>query len=100
MWATLIGFLGFQNVGKVGMRVWAVATLSGFVVTLWAAGQACAQYVCGPAIQGISTSHPGFAVGLSLAFNSTTYGLASCYMTVWAACQLYVYKKTVLDKLI
>jgi hypothetical protein len=100
MFASLLGFLGFDSMSKIGMRIWAITTLTGFVATLWLAGQGCAQYVCGPAIQGISQSHPAFAVGLSLAFNSTTYGLASCYMTVWAACQLYVYKKTILDKML
>jgi len=100
MFATILGFLGFDSLSKIGMRVWAVATLTGFVAILWSAGQACAQYVCGPAINAMSSSHPSFAVGLGLAFNPTTYGLASCYMTVWAACQLYIYKKTILDKLI
>lgn len=100
MWATLIGYLGFENTSKVGMRVWAVTTLTAMVAALWASGQACANFVCGPVIQSISTSHPNFAVGLSLAFNTTTYGLASCYMTCWATCQLYVYKKTILDKLV
>jgi hypothetical protein len=100
MWATLIGFLGFENTSKVGMRVWACATLATMVTVLWATGQACANYVCGPAIQSISSSHPNFAVGLSLAFNSTTYGLASCYMSVFTACQLYIYKKKTIDKLV
>jgi hypothetical protein len=74
--------------------------LVGFVVVLWAAGQACAQLVCGPAINAISSSHPSFAVGLSLAFNPTTYGLASCYTSVWAACQLYIYKKKLLGMIV
>lgn len=100
MFAQLLGFLGFDSLSKMGMRIWAATTLTLFVGVLWAAGQSCAQYVCGPAINSISSSHPAFAVGLSLAFNSTTYGLASCYMTVWAACQMYVYKKKIVDKLI
>lgn len=100
MFASLLGFLGFDSMSKIGMRIWAVATLTTFVATLWLAGQSCANSVCGPAIDAISSSHPAFAIGLSLAFNTVTYGLASCYMTVWAACQLYIYKKTILDKLI
>lgn len=100
MFASLLGFLGFDSMSKIGMRIWAVATLTGFVALLWAAGQSCAQYVCGPAINSISSSHPMFAVGLSLAFNTTTYSLASCYMTVWAACQMYIYKKAILDKIV
>ena len=100
MFASLLGFLGFDSLSKIGMRIWAVTTLTAFVGTLWLAGQGCATSFCGPAIDAISSSHPAFAVGLSLAFNSVTYGLASCYMTVWAACQLYIYKKTILDKLI
>lgn len=100
MFLRLIGFLGFDSASKLAQKIWAVATITGLVALLWAAGQSCAQYICGPAIQGISTSHPAFAVGLSLAFNTTTYALASCYMTVWSACQLYVYKKTILDKML
>lgn len=100
MFLRLLGFLGFDSASKLAMRIWAIATLTGFVTILWVAGQSCAQYVCGPAISAISSSHPAFAVGLSLAFNTTTYSLASCYMTVWAACQMYVYKKTILDKMV
>lgn len=100
MFASLLGFMGFDSMSKITMRIWAIVTLTTFVAVLWTTGQACAQYVCGPAITNISSSHPSFAIGLSLAFNPTTYGLASCYMTVWAACQLYVYKKTIVDKLV
>lgn len=100
MFASLLGFLGFDSMSKLSMRLWAASSLIFFMTVLWAAGQTCAQYVCGPAINAISESHPGFAVGLSLGFNATTYGLASCYLTVWAACQMYIYKKRILDKLI
>ncbi|PJJ20746.1 hypothetical protein CLU90_4007 [Janthinobacterium sp. 67] len=100
MWATLIGYFGFENTSKIGMRVWAVTTLTAMVAALWAAGQVCANVVCGPVIQSISQSHPMFAVGLSLGFNPVTYTLASVYCSVWAACALYTYKKTILDKLV
>lgn len=100
MFLRLLTFLGFDASSKLAMRIWAIATITGLVAILWVTGQTCAQYVCGPTIQGISSSHPGFAVGLGLAFNPTTYALASCYMTVWSACQLYVYKKTILDKML
>lgn len=100
MFASLLGFLGFDSMSKIGMRIWAITTIAGFVAILWAAGQSCAQLYCGPAISAISSSHHGFAVGLGLAFNTTTYGLGSCYMTVWAACQLYIYKKTILDRML
>ena len=100
MFAKILGFMGFDAASKLGMRIWAITTITGLVGLLWLAGQGCAQMFCGPAIQGISSSHPGFAVGLSLAFNTTTYSLASCYVTVWSACQLYVYKKTIVDKML
>lgn len=100
MFQSILAFIGFNATSNLGMRAWAVATLAVMVSVLWAAGQGCAQYVCGPAIQAISTSHPSFSVGLSLGFNSTTYGLASCYMSVYTACQLYIYKKRTLDKLV
>ena len=81
MWATLIGFLGFENTAKVGMRVWAVTTLTAMVAALWAAGQVCANIVCGPVIQSISQSHPMFAVGLSLGFNPVTLcSVAHCWV--------------------
>ena len=100
MFQSILAFIGFNATSNIGMKVWAVTTLTLMVSVLWAAGQSCAQYVCGPAIQAISTSHPSFAVGLSLGFNPTTYGLASCYMSVYTACQLYIYKKRTLDKLV
>lgn len=100
MFQSILAFIGFNATSQLGMRAWAVTTLVVMVSVLWAAGQGCAQFVCGPAIQSISTSHPAFAQGLALGFNSTTYGLASCYMSVYTACQLYIYKKRVLDKLV
>lgn len=96
MLASVLAFLGFENAQKLALKLWAVSMLFSFVSIMWAAGQACANYVCGSAIAAISSSHPMFAVGLSLGFNSTTYSLASVYVSVWAACQLYIYKKKVL----
>lgn len=55
--------------------------------------KSCVDGVCGVALGGISVSHHNFAVGLGMVFNSTTYSAASCYVTVWTLCQLYVLKK-------
>lgn len=96
MFASVLAFLGFENVQKLALKFWAISMLLTFVSIMWAAGQACANYVCGSAIAAISSSHPSFAIGLSLGFNSTTYSLGSAYVSVWAACQLYIYKKKVL----
>lgn len=97
MFASLLGYLGFENAQKLALRIWAISMVFGFTLVLWAAGQSCANFVCGPLINAIANSHPNFAVGLSLGFNSTTYALASCYTAVWAACQLYIYKKKLLE---
>ena len=97
MFATLLSYLGFADAQKLALRLWVISTLAAFVLVLWTAGQSCAQFVCGPLISGITLVHPYFAIGLSLGFNTVTYGLASCYMTVWAACQMYIYKKRILD---
>lgn len=61
--------------------------------------KSCVNGVCGAAIGGISASHHNFAVGLGMAFNSTTYTAASCYVTVWMLCQLYVLKKRMIAML-
>jgi hypothetical protein len=79
---------------------WKLATITvvmGLIGALFAAGKACADSVCGPIISGISSSHPSFAVGLGLVFNSTVYAAVSCYITVWTLCQLYVWKRRIID---
>lgn len=100
MFASLLGLIGFDKLSSAGMKFWAATTLIALMTLLWTAGTACAKTFCGPAVAAISNSHPAFAVGLSLGFNSTTYGLASCYITVWSACQLYIYKVKIIDKLV
>lgn len=96
MFASLLAFLGFENAQKLALKFWAITTLLGFFFVMWSAGQACANFACASAINAISSSHPSFAVGLSLGFNPITYTLASAYVSVWAACQLYIYKKKLL----
>lgn len=89
----LISLFGRFMVLEKAFRISAVLVmlaLSGVMMTLLSS---CAKGVCASGISGISASHPSFAVGLGIAFNSTTMAAASCYMSVWLACQLYVFQK-------
>ena len=61
----------------------------------------CISGICANNIrEGISGAHPSFAIGLGIAWNSVTLTAASCYMTVWVACQLYVIKKKAINIII
>lgn len=69
-------------------------TLAGIMMAVFSS---CATGVCANGISGISSSHPGFAVGLGMAFNGTTLAAAGAYMSVWVACQLYVFQKKAIN---
>lgn len=89
----LISIFGRFMVAEKAFRLAAFAvmlTLAGIMLALLSS---CAKGVCASGISGISSSHPNFAVGLGIAFNSTTMAAASCYMSVWLGCQLYVFQK-------
>lgn len=72
-------------------------SLAGVMIALMTS---CAKGVCSQGIAGMSSSHPSFAVGLGIAFNSTTITAATCYVTVWLGCQLYVMQKKGLNLII
>lgn len=72
-------------------------SLAGIMISLMFS---CAKGVCSQGIAGMSASHPSFAVGLGIAFNSTTITAATCYVTVWLGCQLYVMQKKGLNLII
>ncbi|WP_290603506.1 hypothetical protein [Janthinobacterium sp.] len=89
----LISFFGRFMVAEKAFRVSAVVIFVGLAATLLTTGISCVRGVCAQGISGISSLHPNFAVGLGIAFNGTTMAAASCYVSVWLACQIYVINK-------
>jgi hypothetical protein len=89
----LISFFSRFMLAEKAFRVSAVLIFIGLAGALLATGLSCARGVCAQGISGISSSHPNFAVGLGIAFNGTTMAAASCYASVWLACQIYVINK-------
>jgi uncharacterized membrane protein len=77
------------------LAAWSVSFAA--ICALIASALSCVTGACAANISGISDSHPGFAMGLSIAWNSVTLTAASCYMTVWIGCQLYVIKKKAIN---
>lgn len=93
----LINIFGKFMVLEKAFRVAAVVLMISLVTVMTAVMYSCANGVCAAGIAGISASHPAFAVGLGIAFNSTTLAAAGGYMAVWLACQLYVFQKRALN---
>jgi hypothetical protein len=77
----------------------ALVVVLGLVAVLMTAMRSCVDGVCATSISGMSSSHPGFAMGLGIAINSTTLAAVGCYMSVWIVCQLYVIKKKAINML-
>ena len=100
MLAFLINIFVKYMVLEKAFRLSAVLLMLSLVVPLIALMSSCAKGVCSQGISGMSSSHPNFAVGLGIAFNSTTLSAATCYVMVWVACQVYVIQKKGLNLII
>jgi hypothetical protein len=93
MLAFLINIFAKYMVLEKAFRLSAVMLMLSLVGVMIALMSSCAKGVCASGISGMSSSHPSFAVGLGMVFNSTTLSAATCYVTVWLGCQLYVVQK-------
>lgn len=93
LFTALFNIFGRFFVMEKAFKLAAMASMLLLATGLYLALKSCVDGVCGSAIGGISSSHPSFAVGLGAAFNSTTYAAASCYISVWTLCQMYIIKK-------
>lgn len=89
----LFNVFGRFMVFEKAFRLAAVLSMLVLITALVLAMRSCVTGVCGAAISGMSVSSPNFAVGLGIAFNSITFTAASCYISVWTICQLYIIKK-------
>lgn len=103
--ATLFGaafsFFGRFFVAEKAAKLAAWSVSFAAICALITTAFSCISGICAQNISsGISNSHPGFAMGLGIAWNSVTATAASCYMTVWIACQLYVIKKKAINVII
>lgn len=75
-----------------------MATFVTMMAAIFASFYSCAgpNGACGAAIRGVAsvpTWGPWFTAGLGIIFNSNTFALTSCYLSVWLACNLYIFKK-------
>ena len=93
LFTALFNIFGRFFVMEKAFKLAAMASMLILATGLYLALKSCVEGVCGSAISGISSSHPSFAVGLGAAFNSTTFAAASCYISVWTLCQMYIIKK-------
>lgn len=93
----LVSFFGKFMLLEKAFRVSAVLVMLSLALVMMGVFSSCATGVCAAGIAGISGASPGFAVGLGIAFNSTTLAAAGAYMSVWVACQLYVFQKKALN---
>lgn len=89
----LVSFFGRFLVLEKAFRISAVGMMVVFIGIMVGVMNSCTNGVCAQGISNMSSAHPGFAVGLSLAVNGTTIAAMGGYMTVWLACQLYVIQK-------
>lgn len=89
----LTGIFGRFFVLEKAFKLAAVASMVLLATALYAALNSCVTGICGQAITNISSGHKYFGMGLGIVFNSVTYTAASCYISVWTLCQMYVLKK-------
>ncbi|MGX4644440.1 DUF5455 family protein [Massilia sp. SYSU DXS3249] len=101
LFGAVFAFLGRFMVAEKAARLAAWSVSFAAIAGLVSLAFSCISGICADNIQsGISGSHPGFSMGLGIAWNGVTATAASCYMTVWVACQLYVIKKKAINVII
>lgn len=100
LFTILFNIFGRFLVLEKAFKLAAAASMLLLATGLYMALNSCVTGVCGQAITGMSVSAPNFAVGLGMAFNSTTFTAASCYMSVWTLCQLYIIKKRMITMVV
>lgn len=93
----LLGFFGRFLVLEKAFKLAMIGAMLVLAAGLYTAFRSCVDGICGSGIASMSSSHPTFAVGLGAAFNSTTYAAASCYISVWTVCQMYIIKKRMIN---
>lgn len=97
---SLVAFFGRYMVAEKAFRAAGVVLMIGLAAGVISVMSSCATGVCASGISSISSSHPNFAVGLGVAFNSVTVGAFGGYLAVWTICQIYVMQKKALDMVV
>lgn len=97
---TLVAFFGRFMVAEKAYRAAGVVIMIGLAGGVISVMSSCATGVCAQGISSIASSHPNFAVGLGVAFNSITVAAAGGYMAVWTICQIYVLQKKALNMVV
>jgi len=80
-------------VAEKAFRIAAIAVMLALLAAIVLSLKSCSQGICSSAINSVASQYPTFAMGLGVAFNTTTYTAASSFILVWTACQLYIVKK-------
>jgi hypothetical protein len=94
LFGSLFGFIVEFFVVDKGFKVAAIVVMVGLLTGIVAMFDSCTgDGICGTAFANAAQAFPNFSTGMSIAFNSVTFAAASQYLVVWAACQLYVFKK-------
>lgn len=91
-------FLKFFDIRKAWILGLVVITF-GLLATLYAAGSACID-ACMPSTAVGGSLARFIWLGWGLIWNGVTAVAFSCWVTVWTACTLYVWKKKMLDMLL
>lgn len=89
----MFSFFGRFMVMEKAARLAAWTVSFGLIAALITAAYSCISGICATNIASMASIHPSFGMGLGIAWNAVTLTAASCYMTVWIACQIYVMKK-------
>lgn len=89
----LVSIFGRFVAGDKAFKMAGVALMLSLIAVMVGLMFSCTRGVCAAGIAGISASHPNFAVGLGMAFNTVTLAAASVYVVVWTGCQVYVIQK-------
>lgn len=100
LFTILFNVFGRFLVLEKAFKLAAVVSMLALATALYVSLNSCVTGVCGAAITNMSASSPNFAVGLGIAFNSTTFTAASFYISVWTLCQLYIIKKRMITMVV
>jgi hypothetical protein len=93
LFGVAFSFFGRYFVADKAARLaaWTVSSIA--MVALIGSAFSCVAGPCATNIANMTAPHPALAMGLGIAWNQVTLTAASCYMTVWLGCQLYVLKR-------
>lgn len=100
LFGAAFSFFGRYFVAEKAARLAAWTVSFAAMVALITSAFSCIAGPCAANIAAMTAPHPALSMGLGIAWNQVTLTAASCYMTVWLGCQLYVMKKKAINVII